>query len=137
MGLLTGSRPKKLGFANGTFVRDQHKDAWKPNWVSSTVAADDKHHIAALRFKGDAQSAWAALERALAALPRVTIVTRDEHYLHAESKSKTMGFGDDMECALDAKAKLIHVRAGARLGIRDFDANRKRIEALRVAFGAQ
>jgi uncharacterized protein (DUF1499 family) len=40
-----------------------------------------------------------------------------------------MGFTDDVEFYADGK--LLHVRSSSRLGVRDFDVNRKRIESLR------
>jgi uncharacterized protein (DUF1499 family) len=134
MGLLTGKRPSKLGYNDGAFVRDTHPAAWKPNWVSSTVKESDKHYVAPLAFTGDAKAAWERLKTSVEALPRTKVIAADAQHLHAESTSPTLGFGDDLECALDAKAHCIHVRAGARLGVRDFDANRKRVEALRRAF---
>jgi uncharacterized protein (DUF1499 family) len=48
-----------------------------------------------------------------------------------------MGFVDDTEFALEAAAGVIHVRAGARLGIRDFGVNRERVERLRAAVAAR
>ena len=53
-------------------------------------------------------------------------------YLYAEFKSAGLGFVDDVEFALDEKAGVIHVRSASRLGVRDFDVNRKRIEAIRA-----
>ena len=46
-----------------------------------------------------------------------------------------MGYVDDVEFALDEKAGVIHVRSASRLGIRDMDVNRKRIESIRAQFG--
>ena len=45
-----------------------------------------------------------------------------------------MGFVDDAEFALDASARVIHAKSAARLGVRDFGVNRKRIEAIRASF---
>jgi uncharacterized protein (DUF1499 family) len=53
-------------------------------------------------------------------------------YLYAEFKSAAMGFVDDTEFALDTSAQVIHVRSASRLGVRDFDVNRKRIESIRA-----
>jgi uncharacterized protein (DUF1499 family) len=65
--------------------------------------------------------------------PGSTIVRRDPGYLHVEFASSVMGFVDDGEFQVDAGGRLIHVRSAARLGVRDFDVNRKRIERLRGA----
>jgi len=133
MGLFAGKRPADLGFANGAFrVGD-----WKPNWVSSTAPRDDaKHYIAPFPIRGDPVHAWPALEAAIAAMPRASIVKREPGYLHVEFASARMGFVDDAEFALDAKAGVIHVRSCARLGVRDFGVNRERIESLRRALPA-
>ena len=55
--------------------------------------------------------------------------------MYAEFKSAGMGFVDDVEFALDEKSGLIQSRSASRLGIRDLDVNRKRIEAIRVQLG--
>jgi len=131
MGLFSGSRPATLGFSAGRFA----EGGWRPNWVSSTVPASDaKHHVAPLAFEGDAARAWVALIAAVEARPRATVVTRAPGYLHAEFASAGMGFVDDVEFALDAAAGVIHVKSAARLGIRDFNVNRDRVEGFRAIF---
>jgi uncharacterized protein (DUF1499 family) len=128
-GLFAGTRPENLGFADGRFRADGDS---RPNWVSSTAPpADAKHAIAPLAFTGEPATAWTRLEAVIAAMPRAKIVTRAPAYLHVEFSSKGMGFVDDAEFALDAAARLIHARSGARLGIRDFGVNRERVENLR------
>jgi uncharacterized protein (DUF1499 family) len=131
MGLFSGSRPEGLGFNNGQFK----PPSWKPNTVSSTVEkSDTKHYIEPISFSGDAAGAWEKFISVVKSQPRVIIVTENKNYLYAEFKTASMGFVDDVEAALDAKANVIHVRSASRLGVRDFDANRKRIEIIRAAF---
>jgi uncharacterized protein (DUF1499 family) len=133
MGLFSGSRPSTLGFSGGRFADGD----WRPNWVSSTAAPSDaKHHVAPLAFRGEPARAWAALESAVEAMPRATVVTRSPGYLHVEFASRGLGFVDDAEFALDPAARLIHVKSAARLGIRDFSVNRERVEAIRAALSA-
>ena len=130
VGLFSGSRPATLGYSGGRFAEGD----WRPNWVSSTVPATDaRHHVAPIAFAGDAAQAWAALESAIAAMPRATIVGRAPGYLHAEFASRRLGFVDDAEFALDASARVIHAKSASRLGIRDFSVNRDRVEAIRAA----
>ncbi len=131
MGLFSGTRPDGLGFTSGQFK----PPSWKPNTVSSTVAKDDSHYIAPIAFTGDAATAWKKLLDNVAANTRARIVTKNPSYLYAEFKSAGVGFIDDVEFALDANANVIHVRSGSRLGVRDFDVNRKRIESFRAALG--
>ncbi len=130
MGLLSGSRPEGLGFNNGRFK----PPTWKPNCVSSTVEQSDiKHYIAPLAFSGDAAAAWSKLVATVKAQPNASVIKLEDGYLYAEFKSAGLGFVDDVEFALDSKAGVIHVRSASRLGIRDFDVNRKRIEMIRKA----
>lgn len=129
MGLFAGSRPDGLGFNNGQFK----PPSWKPNAVSSTIdKADVKHYIVPLAFSGDAATAWSKLVATVKTQVGATIIKEQPDYLHAEFKSAGIGFVDDVEFALDANNKIVHVRSASRLGIRDFDVNRKRIENLRT-----
>ena len=134
MGLFAGKRPTDLGF--GGDGRFRAAESWKPNWVSSTVAAGDKHHIAPYEIRGDRARAWAALSAAIEATPGATIGRRDPGYLQVEFKTPTMGFVDDAEFQMAEDGKRIHVRSAARLGIRDFGVNRDRVESLRKAVEA-
>ena len=132
MGLFSGSRPANLGFNAGKFA----PPSWKPNCVSSTVEkSDEKHFIAPLSYVGNSTDAWKKLVGIVKSSPRATVVTESANYLYAEFKSAGMGYVDDVEFALDEKAGVIHVRSGSRLGIRDFDVNRKRVEAIRAQLG--
>lgn len=134
MGLFSGKPPADLGLAGGKLRGGD----WRPNWVSSQVPASDAaHHVAPFDASGDPAAAWKSLERAISLEPRAKVVTRLPGYLHAEFASATMGFVDDAEFALDAKAGVIHVRAGARLGIRDFGVNRERVDRLRAAIATR
>ncbi len=130
MGLFAGSRPDGLGFTNGQFK----PPSWKPNTVSSTVAKDASHYIAPIAFTGDATTAWKRLVDVVKAQERVKVINERPDYLYAEFKTKGMGFVDDVEFALDAKANVIHARSGSRLGVRDFGVNRTRIESIRTLF---
>lgn len=133
MGWFSGTRPTDLGF-DGTRFRAAAD--WRPNWVSSTVARDDKHYIAPLAIRGDRAKAWTALAGAIEATPGALIVRRDPGYLQVEFRSKAMGFVDDAEFAMDGGGEVIHARSAARLGVRDFDVNRKRVESLRASLPA-
>ncbi|MEQ1515293.1 MAG: DUF1499 domain-containing protein [Usitatibacteraceae bacterium] len=132
MGLFAGTRPAGLGFSSGKFA----PPTWKPNCVSSTVdKSDEKHYIAPIAFAGGASDAWKKLGSVVRSNPRALSVAENASYLYAEFKSPGLGFVDDVEFALDEKASVIHVRSASRLGVRDFGANRNRIDAIRTAFG--
>lgn len=131
MGLFSGSRPSDLGFNAGKFK----PLSWKPNAVSSTVdASDSKHYVVPFAYSGDKTEAWKKLVALVKSQPRVNVVNESADYLHAEFKSAGMGFVDDVEFAIDPRGSKIHVRSASRLGIRDFNVNRDRIEMLRNAF---
>jgi uncharacterized protein (DUF1499 family) len=103
----------------------------KPNCASSD-AEDDSHAIEPFRIEGDQKAAWTALKTAVAELPRTTIVTSDDAYLHAEAKSQVFGFIDDLEFQLRSEENLIALRSAARTGYSDFGVNAERIETLRT-----
>lgn len=135
MGLLSGSRPAGLGFNAGKFK----PCSWKPNCVNSTAdaKADAGHYIEPLAFDDDPVAAWKRLVAIVRAAPRAMVVREDAGYLQLEFSSRLMGFTDDVEFALDAAAKRIHVRSASRLGVRDFGVNRARVEAVRARFAAK
>ena len=126
---LTGKRPRDLGVQGGQFTAAR---TWKPNWVCTEVATSDAHYIAPLKFSRDAKAAMQRLAKVVQSQPRAKIVEQKDNYLYAEFSTPLMGYVDDVEFHCDGK--LIHARSSSRLGVRDFDVNRKRIEALRAAF---
>ena len=128
MGLFSGSRPANLGFRDGQFS----PPSWKPNCVSSTVAKSDPHYIEPLAFSVAPDTAWKKLQGVIQELPRVNVVQDGAGYLYAEFTSAGLGFVDDVEFARDDKAGVIHVRSASRLGVRDFNVNRDRIESIRA-----
>ncbi|RME99758.1 MAG: DUF1499 domain-containing protein [Chloroflexi bacterium] len=121
--------PDNLGHKNGRLAPCPDT----PNCVSSQ-AADAGHSIEPLAFSGSADDARARLLAALNTVPRLTVVTDDGNYIHAEARSLMWGFVDDNEFYIDEAAGVIHVRAAARLGVSDLGKNRQRIEAIRAAF---
>ncbi len=129
MGLMSGRPVHQLGLQGGRFAPCPDT----PNCVSSQAAPPDgTHYIAPIAYADAPAAAWQRLRGAVRALPRATIVTDRADYLHAEVASALLGFIDDLECTLDAAARLIHVRSAARLGRTDFGVNRKRVELLRT-----
>lgn len=76
------------------------------------------------------------LRRVIESMPRTRVVSAGNDSLRAEFKSAVLGFVDDVDCLLDAKARVIHIRSASRLGYSDFGVNRKRVEAIRAAFDA-
>ena len=117
-------RPDTLGVTNGRLAPCRRT----PNCVSSqTDPSDREHYIAPIPFRGDAM---AAVRRAVAAMPRAKVISEKENYLYAEFRSKLLGYVDDVEFFYDGAA--IQVRSASRLGRRDFNVNRNRVEQLRA-----
>jgi len=54
--------------------------------------------------------------------------------VRAEFRSR-LGFVDDVEFRIDEAAGVIHVRSASRTGYWDLGVNRRRVEAIREAFG--
>lgn len=124
-----GTPPSELGVHDGALAPCPES----PNCVSSR-AADADHRVDPLRYEGAADQAWARAQQAVETLPRTRIVTTDDEYLHAESRSRVFGFVDDLELLLDTPAQAIQVRSAARTGYYDFGVNRERVETLRSQF---
>jgi len=136
-GLLEGHPPDDLGVNNGLLK------APSPTRNSVSSQAD--------RHPGHPQQAHARLdpwpwpdpsqERSMEILshtlssdPAIRIVSRTDDYIHAEGRTRWLGFVDDLEFWADAAEKRIHVRSGSRLGREDFGTNRKRLESLRARY---
>lgn len=122
----SGKRPADLGVREGRFTA---ATTWKPNWVSSQVDAGDSHYVAPIKAAGDPAAVAQRVAKVVAARARASIVEHKGAYLRAEFSTALMGFTDDVEFYADGK--VLHVRSSSRLGIRDFDVNRKRVESLR------
>ncbi len=107
-----------------------------PNCVCSKGdPADAAHYIEPLRFSGDAEGAMARLRQLIEDRDRAEVIEADGGYLRAVFTTRLLRFKDDVEFELDAEAGLIHVRSASRLGYSDLGANRRRVEAIRAAFG--
>jgi uncharacterized protein (DUF1499 family) len=117
-------RPTNLGVKDGLLAPCRSS----PNCVSSQADRSDReHYIEPLR------ASMEDVRKAVAALPRTRIVLAHPNYLHAEFRSRLLGFVDDVEFFFDGVA--IQVRSASRLGRRDFGVNRARIEQLRRMLG--
>ena len=135
-GVLRGQAPTDLGVHDGRF-KPPSKTA---NSVSSQTALYPDHpqaesaRIEPFRYSGDGAVAMERLAQIVTKHPDTRIVSRTADYLRAESTTPLLRFTDDLEFWLDPANSAIQLRSASRIGQRDFDANRKRIEALRAAF---
>ncbi len=142
-GLLSGKAPTNLGLTDGKLKEPSKTE----NSVSSQASLYPNHpmrayaDIAAISYEGDAAAAWTKLERAVATVPRTTVVINKkldagQRYLYVQCTTLVLRFTDDVEFAMDEANHVIHVRSASRLGRKDFGVNRARIEAIRAAFNA-
>jgi uncharacterized protein (DUF1499 family) len=136
LGFLRGREPADLGVRDGRLKQP----ALTPNSVSSQAHLYPDHpqlayaSIAPLKFSGDADSAMIRLAGLLRSSDRVLIVAQEPDYLYAQSTTSLLKFTDDVEFALDREAHVIHVRSASRIGRKDFNVNRVRIETIRAQF---
>lgn len=133
-GLFSGTRPTDLGVHNGML---KAPGTQARNVVSSQAALqphNDSNLIAPLEFTGDPAAAFARLQTLLGNMKNVTLVTVQPDYIHAEFRTRTLKFVDDVEFLLDAKNSVIQMRSASRLGRGDFGVNRARLERIRAAF---
>jgi uncharacterized protein (DUF1499 family) len=84
--------------------------------------------------RGDAVRSIENLRAIVAAMPGARIVEARPDYVYAQFTSKGLRFVDDTEFWFSPAENAIHVRSASRIGRRDFDVNRKRVEAIRARY---
>lgn len=104
-----------------------------PNCVSSR-AEDPAKHMAPLPYRVDRATSRRLVIAIVSAMPRTTLVTQEDHYLHVEFRSRVFGFVDDVEFWFDDEAARIDFRSASRTGYSDLGVNRKRMNAISEAF---
>lgn len=102
-----------------------------PNCVSSDAPPDDSHYILAI---ADADGArWAGLVERVSAMNGATLVAAENDYAHFTFRTPVMGFVDDVEFHNRPAQQEIAIRSASRVGYSDWNANRKRVDAIRAA----
>ena len=138
IGLLRGKTPNDLGVRDGRLKRP----SFTPNSVSSQAALYPDHpqkdyaNIAPLTYLGDGENAMQRLAKVLSDIDRTSIIIQEPGYLYAQSSTALLRFTDDVEFWLDKQAGVIQVRSASRLGRKDFNVNRDRVESIRARFTA-
>jgi uncharacterized protein (DUF1499 family) len=134
-GLLKGKTPR-LGVHDGRLTPPRRT----PNSVSSQATlypdAPQKDYAAIdpLPVRGDGPRSMERLRSIIAGLPHAQIVATHPDYLYAQFTTPTLRFVDDTEFWFSPTDNAIHVRSASRLGRRDFQVNRKRVEMIRAAY---
>jgi uncharacterized protein (DUF1499 family) len=135
VGLLKGKAPP-LGVHDGRLTPPRGT----PNSVSSQAAlypdAPQKDYAAIdpIPVRGDGRGSMERLRSIIAGLPHAQIVAMRPDYLYAQFTTPTLRFVDDTEFWFSPAENTIHVRSASRLGRRDFQVNRKRVEMIRAAY---
>ncbi len=102
----------------------------------SSQETRNPYRIEPLRFSGDPDRAWSVLLDLLRGWPRTRLLEEGATHVRARFRSLIFRFPDNALFLLDREAQTIHFRSAAKYGRRDFDVNRKRMEAIRAAFSA-
>ena len=137
-GMLRGAAPTDLGLKNGQLKAPANS----PNSVSSQASLHASHpfrayaDIAPLAYTGDGAAAFARAVASVKAMPGTTVVEENPGYVYAQCQTRWLKFTDDLELALDASARVIHVRSASRIGRGDLGVNRARVEAVRAAIAS-
>lgn len=101
-----------------------------PHCVSSRETGE-RHGIAPFMLTAGDGATWDQVVASVHGMERTTVVTSDEHYLHAEITSPWGIYTDDLELLRDPAGSRVDVRSSSRIGYYDFNVNRDRVEALR------
>lgn len=125
--LACSKRPEGLGIREGVLAPCPSS----PNCVSSD-APPGSHHVEPFALAVPAELAWPEVRDAVEAMPRTTVEDGGEAYLHAECRSRWLGFVDDLELHLRPERGEIAVRSASRVGYSDLGVNRARVERLRA-----
>lgn len=107
----------------------------RPNCVSS-LAGDEKHHVAPLTYSGSQSEAAARLVSVLEQMKGSRIVSQTDATIHAEFTSTFFRFVDDVDFRFDAANHRIDLRSASRVGYSDFGVNRRRVAEIRRRFEA-
>ena len=138
IGLLSGRVPRKLGVHEGRLKAPSRT----PNSVSSQAGLWSEHprcrqaHIDPLALRGDGPGTMERLHTIAAAMPGATVVEFRKDYLYVRFRTPLLRFFDDAEFWFDSEANVIQLRSASRIGRRDFDVNRKRLESIRRRLAA-
>ena len=101
-----------------------------PNCVS-TEASTFLHRVSPFELIVPADDAWPVVKRAVAAMPRTTIVVERPGYLFAKCHTAVFHFVDYLEVLSMTEKGTLAVRSSSLLGLSDLGVNYFRVKRLR------
>jgi len=117
-----GTRPDGLGLTDGRLAPCPDSSNCVSSQVESGYASMEP-----IVLDVTPEAAQDAIIAVLQGMDRIEIITVEPGYIHAEAKSRLVGFVDDVEFAIDEAEGLIHYRSASRMGYGDVGANRERM----------
>ena len=100
-----------------------------PNCVS-THTNQEKKLMDSITFKTTPQNVILIIKKTVLSQPRTELINEDNNILKFVFTSKWFRFKDDVLFFIDSELNQIHFKSSSRLGHRDFNANRNRMEHL-------
>ena len=100
-----------------------------PNCVCSDMPLEDSHYIAPIADPDG--SRWAMLIEKVNTMEGAELVHSETNYARFTFRTTLMGFMDDVEFHYRPAEGFIAVRSASRVGYSDWNANSKRINAVR------
>ncbi len=104
-----------------------------PNCVSTQVS-DKRHKIKPLKYNTTLKEAKSKILDIIKSLKRTRIINETDNYIHAEFRTRTFKFIDDIEFYFDDTENIIHFRSASRVGWTDMGVNRRRMEKIRKLY---
>ena len=130
LGLLQGRPPADLGVHDGRFKA--------PSATANSVSSQalgwpgrEAAQIEPLALRGSGPETIVRLKAVVEAMPGAKVVEVRGDYLYAQFTTRLMRYVDDTEFWVDPAAGVVQVRSASRLGEKDFNVNRERVEAIR------
>ncbi len=134
-GFLSGQQPADLGVRDGKLKRPSAT----PNSVSSQArqwpgdTAQAAHIDPIALPKGtDGPQTITRLRTIVEGMGGARVVDARADYFYTQFTTKLMRYVDDVEFWFDPASNVVHVRSASRVGSKDFDVNRARIETIRA-----
>ena len=123
-----GTPPATLGVADGKLAPCPST----PNCVHTADGVPEG--VRSVELDPRATDVWEKVRAVVAQMPRMTVITTTDRYLHAEETSRIFRFVDDLELLwLPDECSELVVRSASRLGRGDLGVNGRRVERLRKA----